>query len=234
VPLIAIVLLVALAFVLPAGAGASQDRDRWRRPLSGAVVGSFSFDPAAPYERGRRRGIDFADDPGTAVVAACSGRVTHAGGVPAWESGVTVRCGSLVATQLGLERVRVRRGQRVMAGALVGVVGGRGVLRLGARWAGRPHGYVDPAALLAGDAPWSPGPAPVASRRPRGRGMRPLLRGVRPAEAPAPVVDAKPDVAPWAAWAGLALVLTAATRAGATAGRRRAGGRPVEAAVAGR
>ncbi|HEU4976560.1 MAG TPA: M23 family metallopeptidase, partial [Baekduia sp.] len=146
-PRLATVILAALALVLPAGAGAaSPDRGRWRRPLPGPVVGSFSFDPSSPYERGRRRGIDLAGEPGTPVLASCAGVVTHAGTVPRWGVGVTLRCGDLVATELGLTRTAVARGAAVARatpvaprwrGARSSVASGRG-----ARCASAPAGRV--------------------------------------------------------------------------------------------
>jgi hypothetical protein len=230
VPLTAIALLATLALVLPGGAAASQDRARWRRPLPGAVVGSFSFDSAAPYERGRRRGIDLLGSPGAPVVAACSGVVTHAGAVPRWGAGVTVLCGRLVATHLGLTRVAVRRGAAVRRGMLLGSLARRAILRLGARRAGVVHGYVDPEPLLGSERPWGAAPVgrPPMRRRPRPRTTRAARRvGLRP--GPGAVRNA-----PSLAWAGLALV---AAGAGGASGavpriRRRRAQRRAEASVA--
>lgn len=225
-PLVAIVLLTALALVLPAGAGASPQHDRWRRPLPGAVVGSFTFDPAAPYVRGRRRGIDVVGRSGDAVRAVCSGRVTHAGRVPAWGRGVTLRCGPLVATELGLADVAVRRGDVVVRGGRVGGLGPRGVLRLGARRAGERQGYVDPERLLSDGRPWGPAPVAPSVRR---RFVRPA-----PRPRPAPVGGRHAQRVPWPAWLGLALVLAGAGGLSTGVRRRRPGRRQVEAAVAGR
>src|SRR4051812_17463356 len=132
----ALTMVVVTAFLVvfelagPAPAGA----ERWRRPLpGGAVVAAFTYERTAPYQRGRRRGIDIAAAPGTPVLAPCAGTVSHVGRVPAWPGiGVTLRCGRLVATELGLSRAVVRRNGRVSAGAPVGVLGARS-LRLGAR-----------------------------------------------------------------------------------------------------
>lgn len=201
-PRIAFALLATLALVLPAGAAAaSPDRARWRRPLPGAVVASFSFDPSAPYERGRRRGTDFEGAPGDVVVAACSGVVTYAGAVPRWGRGVTLRCGGLIATELGLGRVAVRRGQPVLRGALVGRLARTGTLRLGARRRDAVHGYLDPESLLAADPPWGGAPAGPSPRRWAPR--RDLPRVVR---APVPAAASAPASAWWPAWVGLALV----------------------------
>jgi Peptidase family M23 len=186
----------------------------------GAVAGSFAFDRAAPYERGRRRGIDLRARPGARVLAVCSGVVTHAGRVPRWGRGVTLRCGGdgLVATELGLASVAVARDGWVVAGAAVGRLAARGVLRLGARVAGRRHGYVDPAALLGGregdGGPMGPAVAPpprVAARLPRATATAPRV-AVQPTAAPA---------VPWLVPAGLALLAAAATTTRTARERRR-------------
>jgi hypothetical protein len=178
------VLAVVLARVDPAGA-----EGRWRRPLpGGAVVGAFHFERAAPYQRGRRRGVDFSGRPGAAVVAACDGVVTYAGRVPGRRGrGVTVRCGPLLATELGLSATSVRRGEAVAAGTRVGTLGA-GSLRLGARRAGDRHGYLDPLALMAEDTTPVAPPAPAADRR----RPRPPLTVSPPAPHAAPATRATP------------------------------------------
>ena len=207
-------LLVVSILSAPEAVAVAGARERWRRPLpGGAVAGSFTFERAAPYARGRRRGIDVRGRPGARVVAPCSGAVTHAGRVPgAWGRGVTLRCasGGLVATELGLSSLAVARGARVPAGAAVGRLAARGLLRLGARVATDRQGYVDPAALLGedGDPPVAP-PAPRAARR------RPAApRAVAPAPA-----DPQATAPPVPVLAGLALLATSAT--GTRAARRR-------------
>jgi hypothetical protein len=207
-----VLLVLVLAAALPGRAVASpQERGRWRGPLPGArVAGPFSFHRAAPYARGARRGIDLRGRPGRPVLAACSGTVTFAGALPGRRRGVTLDCGALRATELGLGAVIVRRGARVRPGAPVGRLGAAGVLRLGARHAGRRDGYLDPATLLGG--------APPATAPPAGRRTPPspvVRRGTAaPPAGPAPVG------VPWSAWAALAL-LTAGATGGATTTRRR-------------
>jgi len=197
-----VLLLAALVLALPDDAAASGPTHGWRRPLrDGVAAGSFSFDPAAPYARGRRRGIDLRGAPGAPVLAACDGTVTYAGRVPGRGLGVTLHCGGLVATELGLRAPAVRTGARVAAGAPVGLLGTTGVLRLGARRAGDRHGYVDPAALLGADAGRphdrvAPAPPPVA-RSPR-RSPRPPAARSEPSPHPVP---------PWPAWLGAGLLV---------------------------
>jgi hypothetical protein len=223
------VLLAVLILSVPGHAAvASSPHDRWRQPLPGvAVARTFSFDPAAPYARGRRRGIDLRARPGTAVLAACAGTVTHAGRVPRWGPGVTLRCGGLVATELGLGGApSVRRGAAVRAGAVLGRLGPRGVLRLGARRAGARHGYLDPLALLGGEAP-SPAPPAVAPPPPRGPRAPVPLRPRPPRRPPAPTraADPAPTRLPWPIWVGLGLL--AAGAGGGSVARRRRRRRPV-------
>jgi hypothetical protein len=187
-PAAATVLTAALvASVLLAAAPARGDG--WRRPVPGALVGAFRFDRAHPYRAGQRRGVDLAAVPGAPVRSACAGLVTAAGPVPGRGRGVTVRCGILVATHLGLAAVHVRRGRRVWAGAVLGPALGPAV-RLGARQAGRRHGYVDPALLLRPSGPGRPAPvlAPPRAERP--------AAGPPAAPAPGPVPWARPSRAP--------------------------------------
>jgi hypothetical protein len=211
--------LAAVAVVL-AAAGQAGAQERWRRPLpGGAVAGGFAFERATPYERGRRRGVDFSGPPGAAVVAACTGTVTFAGRVPgrARGRGVTLRCGRLVATELGLSATAVRRGQAVVAGARIGTLGA-GPLRLGARVAGDRHGYVDPLALMGdGHAPVAPVAPPAVAPRRRGPGRPPAA--VPPVTEPA-TPRAAPNV-PLPALVGAALIASAAGGGGALRARRR-------------
>jgi Peptidase family M23 len=195
--------LMALLVPRPAGA-ASALRDRWRSPVPGALVGAFAYARSAPFAAGARRGIDIAARPGDAVRSACRGRVTFAGAVPGGRGlGVTVRCGALVATHLGLARLAVRRGVRVAAGTRLGVVGPAGRVRLGARRAADRFGYLDPLALLRGDGP-PDGPAlpePAGRRGPRvpavappaGRAV-PLGHAPQARVAPAPAAQPAPLV----------------------------------------
>lgn len=233
--LVLVVLLGATFFVMVVGAAAAAQR--WRMPLPrAAVVGAFTFETAAPYVRGARRGIDLRGAPGARVVAACAGVVSYAGRVPGWGRGVSLRCGGLVATELGLVSASVVRGARLWPGATVGRLGSRGLLRLGARWVGVRQGYVDPLGLLSRDGRFAP-PA-VAPRgrpviRPRSRAASVASRRTGPAVAPATTEQATAAVAPraaalpWPAWAGLALLATALGGGGAARrrprGRRRTG-----------
>jgi hypothetical protein len=229
VPSIAIVLLAALALLTPGPAAASTRHDRWRRPLDrGAVIRTFSFDPATPYVGGRRRGIDLRDRPGAPVLAACSGTVTHVGRVPRWGPGVTLRCGALVATELGLGALAVRRGTAVPAGAPVGRLGAAGILRLGARRAGGRQAYVDPLTLLAGGGTGAPPVvAPPGMRGRRGGSRRPPASAARP--LPVAVSDPAPVRLPWPIWGGLGLL--AAGAGGGVSARRHRTRRPATGAA---
>jgi hypothetical protein len=228
--LVFVVLLGAGLLVVDVGAAAAAQR--WRVPLpKAAVVGAFSFERSAPYAGGRRRGIDLRGVPDARVAAACAGTVTYAGRVPGWGRGVSLRCGGLVATELGLASASVSRGARVWPGAVVGRLAQRGVLRLGARRVGVRQGYVDPLGLLShGDRSAPPAVAPRGGPAVRPRSTPPAapVANRRPATVVAPAAGAHPTAAvapraaalPLPAWAGLAL-LAAGVGGGRVARRRR-------------
>jgi hypothetical protein len=187
-------------------------------------VHPFSYAPSAPFTRGARRVIDLRAVPGGAVRAPCAGRVTYAGALPGRASagtrGITIRCGRLRATVLGLRATAVRRGTRVRAGAWLGAAAGA-ILRLGARRATDRFGYVDPLTLLGPQTPAAPpGAAPL------GRAPRPAPPARPPAPAPPQAAarhqrHTQPHTAPPAiAYAAIAL-LAAATGTGELARRRR-------------
>jgi hypothetical protein len=208
---------LVLALVLPRGAAGAG----WRWPLRGPVVGTFHLSPVAPFARGQRRGIDVSGPPGAVVRAACAGRVSFAGPVPRRGLAISVRCGALAATYLGLGRLAVRAGSRVAGGQDLGTLGPAGRLRLGARRAGDRRGYVDPLTMLDDDRPAPPrlGPAPPALRQRPPPARRPAARP--PTFGPAPArVDASHRL-PWAAYPALALVASALPVGGVVRRRRR-------------
>jgi Peptidase family M23 len=214
--------LVVMALVMPRGAAGAAG---WQWPLRGPVVGAFRVSRAAPFARGQRRGIDLSARPGAAVRAACPGRVTFGGPLPRRGLAVSVRCGALVATYLGLGRLAVRAGSRVARGDALGTLGASGRLRLGARRAGDRRGYLDPLLLLAADPPPfrlpPTRPAPRAARRHRLPPTRPAPRPIAPATPPAPGPAAAPRRLPWPAYPALALVASALPLGGLVHRRRR-------------
>jgi peptidase M23-like protein len=223
--------MVCSLFVLLALPGPARPAVRagagWRWPVHGRVAGSFRLTPGRPFAAGQRRGIDIAAARGASVVAACAGRVRFAGALPGRGLSVSVRCGDLVATELGLARLAVRAGARVAAGERVGELGGLGVLRLGARRSGERFGYLDPLALLRDPRPVGP---PALGRAPRGRPRRPArpiaahprVVGRAPVASRAPAPAAAPFGLPWAAYPALALVASAVPVGGLVRrGRRR-------------
>jgi len=177
----AAVALVA-AVLAPLAVPCSALAKRWLRPVSGEVARSFSYARAAPFVRGAHRGVDLAAPPGTAVRAACAGRVVHAGPVPGSDEVVSMRCGARRVSYLPLATVAVRAGATIKARTALGTVApGHGGLHVGVRRAGDPFGYEDPMPLL------TPNPA-----RPRGafpttrapRSTRPRAAPARPQEPP--------------------------------------------------
>lgn len=190
----------------------------WSAPVDGGMVAGFTFEQATPFERGARRGVDLAAEPGAPVRAACAGVVTHAGPVPGpWRRGVTVRCGALAATHLGLAALAVGRGVRVRRGARLGSSAGRRV-RLGARRLADRHGWIDPAALLG----TGPAAVPLAPRSPRVPGGAPPRRDRVPVPVRhGPATSAVASSMPLLAWAGLTLAAVALPAGGLVRGRRR-------------
>jgi len=212
-PSLLLSLLVPL--VLPGAAVAASGNSaatgpRWRMPVAGAeVAGRFAYDRERPFRAGQRRGIDLVARPGVPVRSACAGRVTHAGSVPWGGRGVTVRCGALVATHLGLGSLAVRRGTPVVAGQRLGTVRAAGRVRLGARVAAERWGWIDPLGLLdvrreppplvpAVRTPRAPhAPRPVRAPRP-GPAVRPVRTGPVPTSGPVPLTVL--------AWSGVGLL----------------------------
>ena len=190
-------------------------------PVPGAVARPFSY-TGDPFARGHHRGVDLAAPPGTPVRAACSGQVTFAG--RAGSGAVAIRCGRWSVTHLPL-RPAVRAGQGIEQGAPLGTLArsrGHTGLHLGVRDASDPLGYVDPAPLLRE----SPRPAPPAGPRTAARRTAPPSPHPAPSPVAAPrAAPAAPragssPVAPWPAWAGLAILLAGAVGAGTVRVRR--------------
>jgi hypothetical protein len=188
-------------------------------PVPGVIERPFAYE-GDPFARGHHRGVDLAAPPGTPVRAACSGRVTFAGRAGA--GAVAIRCGRFSVTHLPMHPA-VRAGDRVAAGAPLGTVARSREhegLHLGVRTASDRLGYVDPAPLLRDRRP----PALPVAPRPITRRPAPIP----PHPAPLPSAPAhhrgSSPLAPWPAWAGLALLLAGVTGAGAAkrARKRRA------------
>lgn len=194
--------------------------------MDGEVTRPFSL-AANRFAAGQRRGVDIATRAGESVRAACTGRVTFAGPVPQRKRGVTIACGALVATHLGLAATRVTAGDLVAAGARIGEATG-GPMRLGTRRRDDRFGYVDPLRLLGAD----PAPPLGAAPPPRGEGPRRRAPYDPPTAAPASSSGAAAaqsrGVSP-VALAGLALVLAGVPVGGFLTRRR---GRRATASVA--
>jgi Peptidase family M23 len=216
-------------------AGADAVGAPWRPPVDGTVARLFDLG-ADPFEAGRHRGVDLAAAPGAAVRAPCAGRVEVAGTVGTSGRVVTLLCGRWRVTHMPLATIAVRRGVAVDRGTLLGTVAPsreHAGLHLGVRRHGTRFGYVDPLRFLAGTIA---APPPVIGRAPPPRSRRPPRLGPAPRAVPAlrvaspPVTAPTPRavpalrfapspaaagsnpgaVAPWPAWAGLALVLAGA------------------------
>ena len=249
-PVAAAVIPLVVAVLAPLAVPSTALAERWQRPVPGDVARSFSYSRAAPFVAGAHRGADFAARPGTAVGAACAGRVVHAGRVAGPHAVVSVRCGTRRVSYLPLASVRVRAGSAVRAGTPLGTVaGGHGGLHVGVRSEADPFRYEDPLALLRPPgrplpaAPRAPAPArraPRAGPSPPAARVRPTLRPTfrrpaprelasrdlprhDPARTDVPPRDPAPraDPAPWPVWAGLGALLSGVAGSGTAVVRRR-------------
>jgi murein DD-endopeptidase MepM/ murein hydrolase activator NlpD len=221
----AAVALVA-AVLAPLAVPCSALAKRWLRPVSGEVARSFSYARAAPFVRGAHRGVDLAAPPGTAVRAACAGRVVHAGPVPGSDEVVSMRCGARRVSYLPLATVAVRAGATIKARTALGTVApGHGGLHLGVRRESDRFGYEDPMTLLPRpERPFTPAPrVKPPGAAPRRARPRPAPRPSTPRAAPRPAIPSALawSTAPWPVWAGLALLLLGAAGSGTIAVRRR-------------
>jgi murein DD-endopeptidase MepM/ murein hydrolase activator NlpD len=124
--------------------------DAWVRPVAGRVVRAFRA-PLTRYGSGHL-GVDLAARPGTPVRAAGAGTVVFAGVVADARHVVVLHAGGLRTSYSFLASIRVRRGETVRGGQVLGTTGGRGehhdagVLHLGLRVGGT---FVDPMRLFA-------------------------------------------------------------------------------------
>jgi murein DD-endopeptidase MepM/ murein hydrolase activator NlpD len=208
--LAALALFLAMLLALPRPAWPAG----WSWPVHGDVVGVFHVRPGSPFAPGQRRGIVLAAPPGARVRAACAGRVSFAGALPRRGLGLSVRCGRLTATYLGLGRLGVTAGRRVRAGGVLGALGRGGRLRLGARVTARRRGYLDPLVLLGDRGPHRQPPPPGPIRwRPIPRALRrPTVRALPP---PRPT-----DRLPALAWVALGLCAAGVPLGGLVHGAR--------------
>jgi len=128
----------------PSGGEPTPGGEQVVRPVDGGVI--VSFDPPETDWGAGHRGVDLAANPGDEVRAALAGVVTFAGTV-AGAGWVTVDHGAGLETTYGvLSSWSVRPGQRVDAGAVLGVLGADAVhLDWGAKLDGS---YIDPLGLL--------------------------------------------------------------------------------------
>jgi murein DD-endopeptidase MepM/ murein hydrolase activator NlpD len=119
----------------------------WTRPVDGPVVRPFVA-PISCFGPGHR-GVDFKARPGTPVRAAGNGIVVFAGTIAHQRYVVILHLGDLRTSYSYLRSSKVRRGQRVHEGEVIGTTGRR-ALHFGLR-----HGpdYEDPMTLFGNGPP---------------------------------------------------------------------------------
>ncbi|WFN94400.1 M23 family metallopeptidase [Gordonia sihwensis] len=143
------------ASALPAGPGAASAQRAYHCPLAPRPPVVRGFDPPAERWLAGHRGVDLGAPAESAVVAARAGTVTFAGPV-AGRSTVTVLHPDGISTTYEPVVPRVRRGEHIRTGQLVGVLqtGHEGCsatacLHWGARrGSGRSVRYLNPLSLL--------------------------------------------------------------------------------------
>lgn len=146
----------------------------WSWPVQGAVLQSFSYDEAHPYDAGQHRGIDIgATASGDPVVAPASGTVSFAGFVPTSGESLTIETTdgySVTLTHLG--SIGVETGAAVSEGDVVATIGPSGTpeqsvpyVHLGVRLTTDALGYLDPQGFLPAPEP-PPTPKPAQAPQP--------------------------------------------------------------------
>jgi murein DD-endopeptidase MepM/ murein hydrolase activator NlpD len=194
-PVAAAAFALVAAVLAPLAVSSTALAERWLRPVPGEVARPFTYDRGAPFAAGAHRGADLAARPGTAVRAACSGRVVHAGAVAGSHPVVSVRCGGRRVSYLPLANVAVAAGAWIRAGKPIGTLAaGHGGVHVGVRREGDPFGYEDPMALLRAPgrpvppAPWRTTPRATSPRpaAPRERAPQPAPRLAPRERAPQP------------------------------------------------
>jgi hypothetical protein len=219
------ILLLLLAFLLPAPSAAAGGLAGWRWPVGGPVLAPYAVG-ASPYAAGQHRGIDIGAPRGSPVRAACTGRVRFAGVAARNGRTVSLLCGRYVTTYTQLASTAVRRGDAIAAGHRLGAAGAAGSetphVHFGVRVAARRFGYVDPLSVLpshGGPAGAPLGPAP--------RGATPSRRRVPRPPPPPDLAPAQPLAArgrapaPLLPWAALGLAAAALPGRLAVSARRR-------------
>ena len=136
----------ALASATPVSAEDMPPVVEYRPPVEGPIADAFRA-PAHDYAAGNR-GVDFSAAAGEEVRAAANGEVVFAGQVGGSLHVVVRHADGLRSSLSFLADVVVRRGQKVLAGDVVGVASGP--VHFGIR-AGEQ--YLDPMAFLRGDEP---------------------------------------------------------------------------------
>lgn len=99
----------------------------WVRPVRGGRVTNTFGRPNSRYEAGHHTGVDYAVPRGTPVYAASGGTVVSVSSGGAYGNRVEIaHAGKVWTLYAHLSGTRVRRGQRVTAGQLIGLSGATG------------------------------------------------------------------------------------------------------------
>lgn len=217
----------AIAGALLLVAGGSSNAQEWKVPVEkSSIVKGFNYGGRSHFQAGQHRGIDFAAQPGSAVRAACGGRVLFSGSVGTHRQVLSMSCGGWRVSYMPI-RKPVTNGRYVKRGQTIGLVGSdsdHAGLHIGVRKEGDRFGYVDPTRFFEPTAETLP--PPTVSVKPHSRPSAsvpypPALPIAQPQPilqfhahrtlAPQPVLTKqprpKPTAVPWLVWPALTVLL---------------------------
>lgn len=100
----------------------------YAQPMGGRPITATYGERGSWWFQGRHDGIDYDAETGDPVRQACDGTVDFAGNKGNWRGNfVTVRCRTgLTLTYAHLSSIRVKKGQEVQRGSVLGAVGSSG------------------------------------------------------------------------------------------------------------
>jgi hypothetical protein len=174
----------------PLRRGSEEIKEHWKAPVDGKVVKVFNYG-RNPFLTGQHRGVDFDAQVGTEVRSACKGKLAFAGKAFGQDHVVSASCGRWHVSYFPLAKLRVRSGNSIEKGEILGEVGrsnGHAGLHIGVRRKGERFEYVDPMSFFG-----SPPRTPITVVRTGRRAAPDRGRPVAPEAVPHPRSGTKPE-----------------------------------------